>query len=187
MAEHVCPWWIGYLLASPIRRWIQNPEELLGSYIRPGMMVLEPGPGMGFFTLPLAKLVGPSGRVAAVDIQPKMLDGLRRRAAKAGLSERIDARLAGQDSLATADLKGSIDLVVAIAVVHEMPSAESFFREAADALKNGGQLLFVEPVGHVNAARFAKEIKAARQAGLVEVKCPVIRRCHAVLFTYRRG
>ena len=56
MAERVCPWWLGYLLASPVRRWMaENPESLLAPYVREGMTVLEPGPGMGFFTLPLAR------------------------------------------------------------------------------------------------------------------------------------
>ena len=80
MAEHVCPWWLGYFLVSPIRRWMQNPDELIAPYVTPGMTVLEPGPGMGFFTLPLARRVG-SGRVIAVDIQPKMLNALRRKLA----------------------------------------------------------------------------------------------------------
>ena len=60
MAERVCPWWKGYLLASPIRRWWQKPEELLAPYLREGMTVLEPGPGMGFFTLPMSRMVGPA-------------------------------------------------------------------------------------------------------------------------------
>jgi predicted methyltransferase len=64
MSHHVCPWWIGYLLASPLRRLFQNPHELLASYMSEGMTVLEPGPGMGFFTLDLARLVGSSGSAA---------------------------------------------------------------------------------------------------------------------------
>src|SRR5208282_4786789 len=99
MAQHVCPWWVGYLLASPIRRLRQNPEELLRPYLWSGMMVLEPGPGMGFFTLPLARLIGETGCVVAVDIQSKMLKSLRRRATKAGLSQRIETRLAHPNSL----------------------------------------------------------------------------------------
>ena len=61
----VCPWWAGYILASPLRRLIQDPRSLLAPYVHPGMTVLEPGPGMGFFTLELARLVGPAGRVIA--------------------------------------------------------------------------------------------------------------------------
>ncbi len=68
------------------------------------MTVFEPGPGMGFFTIELARRVGPTGRVVAVDIEPRMLAGLRRRAAKAGLLERIDLRLAQTRTLGIVDL-----------------------------------------------------------------------------------
>lgn len=65
MAQHsTCPWWVGYLLASPLRRLMLDPHAMLAPYVRPAMTVLEPGPGMGFFTLELARLVGPSGRVS---------------------------------------------------------------------------------------------------------------------------
>src|SRR5664280_1369404 len=95
--HRVCPWWLGYLLASPVRRIFQQPAQVLAGHVRPGMTVLEPGPGMGFFTLELARLAGGSGRVIAIDIQPRMLDVLRRRAAKAGVLDRVDARLAAPD------------------------------------------------------------------------------------------
>lgn len=166
MAERICPWWIGFLLASPIRRWFQNPEQLLQPYVREGMVVLEPGPGMGFFTLPLARMVGQAGRVIAIDLQPRMLSGLRRRARRAGLFDRIELRLAGRDSLQIGDLRGSVDLVVAIAVVHELHSVEAFFREVADAMRPGGSLLLIEPRGHVKAAQFTHEMQAADRAGL---------------------
>jgi SAM-dependent methyltransferase len=180
MAEHVCPWWLGYFLVSPIRRWLQDPEELIKPYITPGMIVLEPGPGMGFFTLALARRVG-SGRVVAVDIQPKMLDALRRRADKAGLLQRIDVRLAKSDSLGIDDLMGAVDFVLAVAVVHEMPSAESFFSQVAAALRSGGRLLLAEPAGHVKPDFFARELDFARKAGLVEENQLAVKRFHAAL------
>jgi len=183
MATQVCPWWMGYLLASPIRRWMQNPDTLLGPYIEPGMTILEPGPGMGFFTLPMAQLVGASGRVVAVDIQAKMLDELRRRAAKAGLLPRVEARLAQPHSLGVADLNGKVDLVAAVAVVHELPSAEAFFREAAAALKPEGTLLLVEPSGHVTPTRFAIEIEKARRFGLEKRERLVVRHCLGAVLT----
>ena len=185
MADHVCPWWMGYLLASPIRRWMQNPDTLLGPYIEPGMTILEPGPGMGFFTLPMARLAGSAGRVVAVDIQAKMLDNLRSRATKAGLLSRVDARLAQPHTLGIGDLAGQVDLVAALAVVHEMPSCEDFFREAAAALKPEGTLLLVEPAGHVNAARFAREIELARRAGLHKTQRLAVRRCLGAVLTKR--
>ena len=85
MAHRVCPWWIGYFLASPLRKLRQDPHAVLSPFVREGMVVLEPGPGMGFFTLELARLVGPRGRVVAVDVQARMLSGLRRRARRAKL------------------------------------------------------------------------------------------------------
>jgi SAM-dependent methyltransferase len=135
--HRVCPWWLGYLLASPLRRILIPLAKVLAGHVRPGMTVLEPGPGMGFFTLELARLVGASGRVIAVDIQPRMLDGLRRRAAKAGVLDRVDARLAAPDSLGLADLEGVVDFTLASAVVHELPAAATFFREVGGPRSRG--------------------------------------------------
>jgi hypothetical protein len=57
MAKHnICPWWVGYFLISSIRRLIQDPVPILTPYVRAGMTVLEPGPGMGFFNLSLPAL-----------------------------------------------------------------------------------------------------------------------------------
>src|SRR5512144_604865 len=98
MAHDVCPWWLGYVLANPLRRLYQNPTSILAPYLRPGMTVIETGPGMGFFTLDIARLAGNSGRVIAIDVQPKMLSGLRRRARRAGVLDRIDLRLVPPDA-----------------------------------------------------------------------------------------
>jgi len=178
----VCPWWMGYLLASPLRRWgMQNPEKLLGPWIRPGFTILEPGPGMGFFTLPMARMAGPLGSVVALDVQPQMLAGLRRRAQRAQLAERLDLRLVSSHSLGIGDLAGSVDFVLAFAVVHEMPSAETFFAEAAQALRPGGFLYLAEPAGHVTDADFQAELEAASRAGLELYDHPKVRRSHAVV------
>jgi SAM-dependent methyltransferase len=182
MAHRVCPWWIGYLLASPIRKWLSgNPETLIAPFVRPGMTVLEPGPGMGFFTLPLARMVGPSGRVVAVDIQPRMLAELTRRARHAGLLDRIQTRLAQSERMGLDDLRGGVDFALAFAVVHEMPSPAVFFGEAAAALRPGGLLLFSEPAGHVSPEAFSMELKAAHLAGFIEINRLPIRKCHAAL------
>ena len=181
MAERVCPWWIGYLLASPIRRLFQDPAKVLAPYVREGMTVLEVGPGMGFFTIELARKVGDSGRVVVVDIQPKMLEGLKRRVAKAGLLERVQVRLAQPDSMGLTDLSGAVDLVVAIAVVHEMPSSSAFFTESFQALKPGGGLLLSEPSVHVNSQNFDSELAVAAEAGLTMLERPSIRHSHSAL------
>ena len=181
MAHTVCPWWIGYLLASPLRRLAYHPAKILSPYVRQGMTVLEPGPGMGFFTLELARLTGATGRVVAVDIQRKMLDSLKRRAARAGLLDRLDIRLAQPDSLGVADLAGAVDFVLAFAMVHEMPSAGAFFAEAAQVLRPGATLLLAEPAGHVQPASFEAELQAAAAVGLTVASRPEIRRSRAAV------
>lgn len=181
MAEHVCPWWLGYFLINPLRRWRQDPHKILSPHVREGMTVLEPGPGMGFFTLELARLVGASGRVIAVDVQPKMLDKLRQRAAKCGLHDRIETRVVGKDSMGLDDLQGRVDFALAFAVVHEVPPRAQFFRQVAATLKPGGILLLAEPKGHVNAARFDAELKSAGDERLTVIEHPRISGSHAAL------
>lgn len=166
MGHSVCPWWMGYLLLSPLRRLLQDPGRILGPHVREGMTVLEPGPGMGFFTLELARRVGPGGRVVAVDVQPRMLAALRRRAARAGLADRVEARQARGDALGVEDLAGKVDLVLAFAVVHELPDQARFFAEVRLALAPGGRVLLAEPAGHVTAAAFQATLAAAQGAGL---------------------
>jgi predicted O-methyltransferase YrrM len=176
MGERICPWWLGYILASPIRRLFQDPAATVEPYVRRGMTVLEPGPGMGFFTVELARHVSPNGRVIAVDVQPRMIAGLKKRIARAGLSDRVDARVAPPDSLGLADLKGQVDFALAMAVVHETPGAGWFFNQVADAMKPGGIVLVAEPAGHVKEAAFAAEIEAAAAAGFQVTDRPTMRR-----------
>ena len=185
MAHRICPWWIGYFLASPVREWleIRDPEAFLSSYVKAGMTVFEPGPGMGFFTLPVSRLVGPSGRVIVADVQPEMLNVLRRRAAKANLLDRIETRLVGRDTMGVEDLLAKVDFVLAWAIVHEFPSGDNFFAEAAATLKPGGHLLFGEPSGHVDEAHFARELEAARLAGLIELQRLNVRRSVVALLS----
>jgi SAM-dependent methyltransferase len=176
MKHRVCPWWLGYWLINPLRRYRQNSHDILKPYVREGMTVLEPGPGMGYFTLDIARLVGPGGRVVAVDVQPKMLDRLKRRVAKAGLADRVEARLAAAESMGLAELRGAVDFTVAFYVVHEFPDAGRFFAEVATASRPGASLLLAEPKGHVKASAFEAELEAASSVGFATIERPVIRR-----------
>lgn len=178
---HVCPWWLGYLLASPLRGLLQNPAAILKPHVRAEMTVLEPGPGMGFFTLELARMVGPAGRVIAPDVQPKMLAALARRAARRGLRERIDLRGAMAHTMNVEDLRGAADFVLAFAVVHELPDALNFFTECMQVLRAGGRLLLAEPRGHVTGDAWNRTLKAARQSGLRHIENIKINRSHAAL------
>lgn len=181
MSHRVCPWWLGYFLLNPFRKRGQNPHKILSPYVREGMTVLEPGPGMGFFTTELAKLVGASGRVVCVDVQPKMIEKLKRRLAKLGVDGRVDARVAPADSMGLGDLQGAVDFILAFAVVHEFHDCGRFFGEVAGASKPGAKLLLAEPRGHVKDRTFDAELQAAAKAGFVMVERPAIRRSHAAL------
>ncbi len=165
MAEHVCPFWVGYLLLSPFRRLLENPDKILGQFVREEMIVLEPGCGMGYFTLPLARMVGPQGRVIAVEVQQKMLSALGRRAEKAGLLDRIDLRQATDGGFGLDDLSDKVDFAAALHMVHEVPDQSSFFTEVLNVLKPGGKLLVIEPKGHVSQDRFAQTVATAEKTG----------------------
>jgi ubiquinone/menaquinone biosynthesis C-methylase UbiE len=171
----VCPWWLGYFLVTPLRRLWQDPRAILEPYVREGMTVLEPGPGMGFFTLDLAQRVGPAGRVVAVDIQPKMLAALRRRAQRAGIDGRIETRQATGSDLGVGDLAGKARFVLAFALVHELPDVTAFFAQVARALAPDGRVLVAEPRGHVSGVDFERTLEAARRTGLEVVESPAIR------------
>ena len=133
MADHVCPPWVGYLLLNPLRKLVENPKRIFKPLVHEGMIVLEPGCAMGFFTLPLARMVGPTGRVVALDTQPKMLSVLERRARWAGICDRLDIREVGTEGLGIGDLSGRVDFCAVIHVVHEVSDQAAFFADLAQA------------------------------------------------------
>ena len=183
MAEHVCPVWVGYLLASPLRKLFQNPKKILEPYVQKDMKVLDIGPGMGFFSLPLAKLVGPKGKVIGVDFQEHMLQSLERRARKAGLGDRIETRLCRQDSLNLDGLEGVVDFCLAFAVVHEVPDRARLFSEISRTLKATGRLLLVEPKLHISRAVFDSTTSLAERNGFQAVATPQVSLSLAILLS----
>jgi ubiquinone/menaquinone biosynthesis C-methylase UbiE len=178
----VCPWWLGPILANPVRRLFEKPERILGPFVAPGMTVLEPGCGMGFFTVPLARLVGPSGRIVCVDLQPKMLEGLRRRARRAGVLDRIETIVSGGTDLRIDAWAGRVDVALAIHVVHELPDPGSFLRQLHRALRPAGTLVISEPKGHVTEAGFADTIALAERVGFTHTPRAVATRSLAAVF-----
>lgn len=185
MAKHVCPVWVGYLLSSRLRRLVLNPAKLLEPYIKQGMVVLDIGCAMGFFSLEAAKFVGEAGRVICVDVQAKMIDVLNRRAAKQGLVERIDSRVCSDDSLGVDDINSSVDVVLACNVIHETEKPAAMLSQMYAALKPGGIVLLVEPKGHVSEDEFHTTEGLALSAGFTIQSHPVVRRSLTVLL--RKG
>ena len=172
MADHVCPWWMGYVLANPLRRLVDKPEKLVEGFVQEGMTAVDYGCGMGFFTLPLARMVGPAGKVIAVDVQQKMLDGMQRRAQRAGLSDRIEPVLVNSSG---PKINAPVDFVAALNVVHELPDAKEFFSHMAAIMKQKAKLLLVEPGFHVRGGDFQDCLDVATSTGLsvmdAEINC----------------
>jgi 2-polyprenyl-3-methyl-5-hydroxy-6-metoxy-1,4-benzoquinol methylase len=164
---NICPWWLTYTFDNPLRKLIQDPYGILSPHVRFGMRVADVGCGMGYFTIPMAHLVGDSGYVQAIDLQPQQLNRVEKRARKSGVKARVDRTLATENSL---NLERSMDFILAFAVVHEVPSAERFFKETSDSLKLGGRILVAEPSHHVRQKLFEKEIEMAERCGLKSVQ-----------------
>jgi SAM-dependent methyltransferase len=180
--RHVCPVWVGYLLASPIRRLFENPSAILGPYVSRGSTVVDVGCAMGFHSLELARLVGDGGRVVSVDLQQKMLDNLVARARRKGLDHLIEPRLCDDDRLGLDDLAGRAELVTAFNVVHETLDPQRFLEQCAGCLQPGGRLLLVEPRGHVSGDDFEHTAGIVLGIGLSRQPAPPIWRSHTSLF-----
>ncbi|MHB1034972.1 MAG: class I SAM-dependent methyltransferase [Pirellulales bacterium] len=180
MVGYVCPWWFAWFsISNPLRRLVHDPQKIVGPYVRPGMTVLDVGCGVGWFSIPMAGLVGHEGRVIAVDLQPKMLDMLRRRAEKAGVADRIQLHKCDAHRLG---VEAETDFALAFAMVHEVPDSDRLLREIHACLKPGGKLLLAEPPLHVSAKTFASEVATAEQVGFRTADTPQVRWSRAVLF-----
>ena len=180
--NHVCPWWMGYVLLIPLRKYGQNPEKILKDFVKPGMKVIDYGCAMGYFSLPLANMVGKAGKVYCFDIQEKMLDKLSSRAKNAGVESIVEPRLVKNEDDIFIGLEETANFALLFAVVHEVPDKEKLFRDIFQMLKPGGRVLFAEPKGHINTTDFENSSDRAKKAGFKPVSKLNISRSHAVLF-----
>jgi ubiquinone/menaquinone biosynthesis C-methylase UbiE len=131
-------------LEGPDRDVWQRPDQIMDALnIAEGSVVGELGAGSGWFTIRLARRVGPNGKVYAEDIQPQMIEVIRRRVPRENLSDKVvDTRLG-----TAADPKlpvGELDAVLICDAYHEMEQPVALLRNAAGALKKNGRLGIVE-------------------------------------------
>ncbi|MDI6742709.1 MAG: class I SAM-dependent methyltransferase [Smithella sp.] len=178
--KHVCPCWLCYTFDNPLRKIFHDPVEILSPYVHQGNTAIDIGPGMGYFTIPLAELVGPAGRVTAIDIQQKMLSALMNRAQNKGVADRIKTHLAGTDSIG---FNEKADFILAFWMAHEVPDEQKFFSEISDLMKPDGLFLLVEPLLHVSRKNFARTVETAKSVGFVIKESPEIRMSQSALFT----
>jgi len=183
MAEHRCPVWVGYFLASGLRKLLQNPVKILSPYVKRNMTVLDIGCAMGFFSLSMAEMVKPEGKVVCVDVQRRMLETLEKRGARAGLTDLIEAHVCRDDTIGLEDCLGSFDFALAFAVMHEVADPARYFRELSHLLKPRARLLLAEPAAHVDETDFERTVAVAIESGFVVAGHPKIRMSRAVVMT----
>lgn len=180
MGHRVCPWWLGYFLISPLRRWRQYPAKILNGYARTGMTA-QSRPRHGLFQAGLVAYGGTvwqrrgGGGSTQDACTPDAAGG------RAGLLDRLDPRIASPESMPLTDVAASVDFTLAFAVVHEFPDAAHFFRQVSSASKPGASLLLAEPKGHVKLPKFERELNAAFETGFRPQSCPSVAACHATL------
>lgn len=181
--HHVCPWWAGYLITNPIRKIGENPEIILAPFVEPGMTTIDIGCGMGFFSLPLARMVGPTGRVVSVDIQRRMLSSLERRARRRRLDRIIITRKACLDDLGLDDLRDEADLAIAVHVMHETAYPRRTLSQIFEALCPGGTFLMMEPKGHVTDRDFKTTQQQALEIGFSQTGASTLKKSRGLVFS----
>jgi len=128
-----------------------------------GMRVADVGCGPGILTVPIARAVGPEGEVVALDIQEAMLDRMKKRVERAGLTNVRAVHGGAGDGLLETDY---FDRAVLSTVLGEIPDRERALREIHDALKPGGYLVVAEVFGDPHYQFKKKVIELARKTGL---------------------
>lgn len=152
----------------------QRPEALIELLaVGPGMAVADLGAGTGFFLPYLAAAVGPTGRVVALDVEPRMVEFMQQRIAEAGLAQ-VEAKLTAADDPGLAP--GSIDRILIVNVWHHIDARERYAELLAAALRTGGTVAVVDydadaPHGPPQHHRLSPEqVKAELEAGGLRVR-----------------
>jgi SAM-dependent methyltransferase len=137
MTFHGAPW-----LIRPERELEEAPSQVLEQLkLQPGMTVVDFGCGNGFYTLPMAKQVGPNGKVLAVDIQPEMIQMLKERAANAGI-DNIEPILSTEKE--TKLPENQVDLLILVDVYHEFSFPSQMLAGIRKSLKDDGVVALLE-------------------------------------------
>ncbi len=131
------------VLDHPLRMKYRNPVETLGHFgFAPGMTVLDLGCGTGTFTVDMARMVGETGIVHAVDLQQPLIDQTRQRLSEAELLGCVHLHCCGAYQLPLAD--DSVDLAVLIATLAQIPNKLLVLAELSRVLKPGARLAISE-------------------------------------------
>ena len=120
----------------------QKPDEVVAALaLEPGERVADVGCGPGYFTVPIAKAVGPAGKVWAVDIEPRMLARARQHAVVAGLANIEYVHCVADDPLLPA---GVVDTILIVNTFHHFSDRRAYVAKLRNALVRGGRIVNID-------------------------------------------
>jgi ubiquinone/menaquinone biosynthesis C-methylase UbiE len=150
---------------DPGRDAWQKPDAVLHALgVVPGMTVADLGAGTGYFSVPLAKIVGDKGRVLAIDVEPTLVDYMKERAKKAKLAQLVPVLAPADDP--QLPVRG-VDLVLIVDTWHHIDDRLHYLAKLAAGLKAGGRVAVVDfkkgdfPVGPPDAHKLTADAVTA--------------------------
>jgi ubiquinone/menaquinone biosynthesis C-methylase UbiE len=156
--------------------WLDRPEREQEEHtdlavrllrLQRGTTVADIGAGSGYFTVRMARAVGPDGKVFATDMQPGMLELLGKAVAAAKLTNVVPVLGAADNPRLPA---GSIDLALMVDVYHELSQPQTVLRHIRDALKPDGRLVLIEYRAEDPAVPIRPEHKMTKAQVRLEVE-----------------
>jgi predicted methyltransferase len=124
-------------------KWQRVPELFAAMGVRDGATVADVGAGYGFLTVRLARAVGPTGKVYAVEIAPKAIAALRDLLAKSNITNATVVEGAEDDPRLP---PGALDAIVMVNAYHEVADHATVLQRFREALKPGARLVLCEPL-----------------------------------------
>ena len=166
-------WWRRHPSACPYgqRFWVEAPHPLItrprlreALDLFPGERLLEIGPGTGYYSVPIARWLGPDGRLDVFDLQAEMLDHTLRRAAEAGVAGRVHPTQGDAQALPYGD--GAFDGAYIVCALGEIPDQDAVLRELRRVVRTGGRVVVGELAGDPHMVTLGALRRRAQAAGL---------------------
>lgn len=137
-----CPTWLALTLERLLPQRLIDPQDTLDRMkLRPGQRVLEVGPGTGRVLIAAAQRVLPGGEVVGIEIQSGMLEQLKVRAERMGIS---NLTIIMGDAMQPHVPPESFDVVYLCGTLGEIPDRKAALQQCHAAIKPGGQLSITE-------------------------------------------
>lgn len=178
----ICPHWLCFTFDNVFRKRFHKPDIIVGKYISEGDTVLDLGPGKGYFTSSMARLVGAKGKVLAYDVQIEMLNSVRERVANDGVTDRVELHHCRTDHLG---LDREFQFGLAFWMYHEVVDKALFMEELWRYISGKGRILVVEPKIHVSQRVFQASLKIATSRGFFIEEEPMIAFSRSALLARR--